>query len=473
MVGKYLEPLTVCFDMGWQRCSSGTSYNNMSGHAFLVGANSNKILRRIVYSKSCCTCVQWNKKGTSSPDDGEPPSTPDTSNEILGELQNDHKDHHCPHNFRGSSKSMEAHAAVACVTALFKTGIAYVFEIVGDDDSSVRANLRHSFQALIDAGIWANKKTCWPKKKKNYVKDHGKLPLTVPAIESYLADPAHRCKSFGKDLFKLAEKRGRELHFDKIDCARLKHNFSYWQRQNCNEPYEVFAKRFACVIQHHFGNHEFCNGAKEGGWCKYKDNKEMIAKSKQERRYHDKHEEPELYKAVLEIWQRFATDEMLKQCHHPFWCQKSESLNQMVAVFAPKDKHLSGSMSLADRVALVVIIDSIGYAQGLCEVMEEVGCSLPASTVEYLKRRDAKRKYDQIYHSSIERRRRRGAKQWEKIIESLRYRNRDKIDGIEYEPCIAVREDDVEEENADNHKSETTPADPPTAIAVPPKKRQK
>jgi len=86
---------------------------------------------------------------------------------------------------------MEAHAAVACVTALFKTGIAYVFEIVGDDDSSVRANLWHSFQALFDAGIWANKKTCWPKKNKNYAKDYGKLPLTVPAIQSFLADPAH------------------------------------------------------------------------------------------------------------------------------------------------------------------------------------------------------------------------------------------------------------------------------------------
>jgi len=57
MVGKYLEPLTVCFDMGWQRRLSGTSYNSMSGHAFLVSANSNKILRRVVYSKSCCTCM--------------------------------------------------------------------------------------------------------------------------------------------------------------------------------------------------------------------------------------------------------------------------------------------------------------------------------------------------------------------------------------------------------------------------------
>jgi len=128
----------------------------------------------------------------------------------------------------------------------------------------------------------------------------------------------------------------------------------------------------------------------------------LIAKSKQEHRYHDKLQELKLYEAVLEIWKCFATDKMLKQCYHPFWCQKSESLNQMVAVFAPKDKHLSGSMSLADHVALVIIIDLIRYAQGLCKVMEEVGCALPASTIECLKHCDAKCEYDKIYHSSIE-----------------------------------------------------------------------
>ncbi len=128
-------------------------------------------------------------------------------------------------------------------------------------------------------------------------------------------------------------------------------------------------------------------------------------------------------------------------------------------------------MSLADRVALVVIIDSIGYAQGISEVMEEVGCSLPVSTIECLKRRNAKREYDKAYHSSIEHRRQRGAKQREKIIESLRHRSSDKKNGIEYEPCIAVRKD-VEEENSGNNKSEMTPAAPDT-IAAGTKKRQK
>jgi len=167
LVNKYLHPLTVCYDMGWQRRSSGTAYNSMSGHAFLVGANSNSILKRVVYSKSCCTCSRQNKKSKSKEAStnvvGNPPLTgkgPEMA--VTGEESEEEKDHRCPMNFDGSSKSMEPRGAVACITALFKTGIAYVLEVVGDDNSSVRVNLHHSFNALVKSGIWNNKKTQWP-----------------------------------------------------------------------------------------------------------------------------------------------------------------------------------------------------------------------------------------------------------------------------------------------------------------------
>jgi len=123
----------------------------------------------------------------------------------------------------------------------------------------------------------------------------------VPEIEGFLADPAHRCKCIGKDLFKLAEEKGKELSFDKIDCARLKQNFSYFLRQNCNEPFEVFEYRFPCIVEHHFNIHEFCLGRNEGGWCKYKGNDALILKAMQENRYHNKDKEPALYKALTDI----------------------------------------------------------------------------------------------------------------------------------------------------------------------------
>jgi len=123
---------------------------------------------------------------------------------------------------------MEPWGVVACVTALFETGIAYVFEVVGNDDSSIQANLWHSFNALLKAGIWNNKKTQWPRMNGKYVDDHGKLPLHVPVITNFLADPAHCCKSVGRDLFKLVDEKGRKLGFDKIDCVHQKCNYTYW-----------------------------------------------------------------------------------------------------------------------------------------------------------------------------------------------------------------------------------------------------
>ncbi len=139
------------------------------------------------------------------------------------------------------------------------------------------------------------------------------------------------------------------------------------------------------MLEHHFGCHDFCKGRKEGGWCKYKGDKEMMTKAKEENQCHDKQMEILLYAVVLTIWHCYAMEDMLWQSHHLYWCQKSKSLNQLVTVSAPKDKHLSASMSLSDCVSLVVIVNSIGFAQGVCKVMEEIGCEVPASTMECLK----------------------------------------------------------------------------------------
>jgi len=126
------------------------------------------------------------------------------------------------------------------------------------------------------------------------VDDHGEFPSRVPAVQKFFADPMHCCKSFGQELFKLVEQRGREIGFDKIDCMQMKCNFTYWLWQNCNKPFHVFVYYFDCVLEHHFGNHVFHKGKKEGG-CKYKGNEEMIAKAKEENCYNDKEMEADLY----------------------------------------------------------------------------------------------------------------------------------------------------------------------------------
>jgi len=51
--------------MGWQKRAAGKQYNNPSGHAFMVGGYTNKILCHICYAKGCATCHKRWKKGVS------------------------------------------------------------------------------------------------------------------------------------------------------------------------------------------------------------------------------------------------------------------------------------------------------------------------------------------------------------------------------------------------------------------------
>ena len=47
--------LDVSFDMGWQRRSTGHSYNSRSGHAFLIGMQTKKVISMIIFCKDCKT----------------------------------------------------------------------------------------------------------------------------------------------------------------------------------------------------------------------------------------------------------------------------------------------------------------------------------------------------------------------------------------------------------------------------------
>jgi len=76
---------------------------------------------------------------------------------------------------------------------------------------------------------------------------------------------------------------------------------------------------------------------------------------------------------------------MLKQVHHLFMSQKSESLHQQILHVAPEDKHFSSTMSLSNCVAPVVITDSVGYEEGKSLICQEMGIVLPATTVQYSK----------------------------------------------------------------------------------------
>jgi hypothetical protein len=97
-------PLTVSFDMAWHK--RGRAFNSLSGHAFLINILTGKIIAMQVYSKQCHKCCDYMKKGISSEQFPE---------------------HKCPTNYEGSSKGMEATAALEMVTQLFENELVQSF----------------------------------------------------------------------------------------------------------------------------------------------------------------------------------------------------------------------------------------------------------------------------------------------------------------------------------------------------------
>ena len=54
--------LTVSFDMGWNKRSSGHKYDSISGHAFIIGVYTRRIIDYVVFSKSCYICNTRTRK---------------------------------------------------------------------------------------------------------------------------------------------------------------------------------------------------------------------------------------------------------------------------------------------------------------------------------------------------------------------------------------------------------------------------
>ena len=44
--------LTVTYDMGWQKRSSGRRYDSSSGHVFIIGERSKGVIVIVLYSKA-------------------------------------------------------------------------------------------------------------------------------------------------------------------------------------------------------------------------------------------------------------------------------------------------------------------------------------------------------------------------------------------------------------------------------------
>ena len=138
---------------------------------------------------------------------------------------------------------------------------------------------------------------------------------------------------------------------------------------------------------------------------------------------------------------------MLEQVFHHFSSQKSESLHQQASRVAPKDKHFSGTMLFSDCVALVVITDSVGYEEGMRMIFKEIGFVVPPVTMQYMIRRNKRRKYNRMYHQRPEVKTKRNSSKKENIRKTLEQKAKDaQPGGMNYGPSIDVTSDDDEDQ---------------------------
>ena len=365
--------LTVSYDMGWSKRSSGNTYDSLSGHAFFVGVHSRQIIAAKVTSKKCTVCSCAEEKGV------EPP------------------DHDCPRNYHGSSKAMEADGALSLVKELDTKSKSklYVESFVTDDDTSIRAMLSHYNN---DSG-----------------KRKGKLPDHIPEPK-WLADPSHRTRVVARAIFALVKLKLKKSDCRSIDAHRFKRYFGYMLKQSRHGTLEEMLIRSRAVLEHLFNNHEFCDPK----WCvplrrRKKPNDEnstmngslfpneslpddVEGTSSRVTFYRSKIEDKVLYDQMKGAYQPYITPERCMESLHCHDTQLNEALNSLVAKYAPKNRSYGTTMSLNNRISIVIGIHNLGHYRYWKNVFELICLSMASDQCENLKRNDRKklmkRKYE-------------------------------------------------------------------------------
>ena len=150
----------------------------------------------------------------------------------------DAKPHKCPKNYSGSSKAMEADAALEAYEDLYEMseGTVVIGCIVADDDSSMKSFLKHQSPSH-------------PK---------GHLPERLPE-PIFLADPTHRTRVIAKYFYALAALSNSESECTKVDALRIKRWFGYMLKMYRETDMDTLKKAVASVLEHLFDDHRFCD----------------------------------------------------------------------------------------------------------------------------------------------------------------------------------------------------------------------
>ena len=368
---QYWPMVDGCADMGWNQKGSGRKRNSKSGHAFIIGMRTRRIIAKALCSKGCGFCKSWHCRHSA---DEAPP------------------EHECFINHDGSSGSMEPKAILEMYEWLYCQQVIVGCFVV-DDDSSIKARLKWSNTDH----MW-NHNTTEPPKIINGAgnlvvrPDYGCIPRHMPEPR-FVADPNHRRKTLASALYALASlaktdpasdkkknKRKRKtmewsLTMTKMDCRRLSKNYAFMARTlQETQTDEAMLNAGKAVLEHHFDNHQFC-----GKWCLRKDN--MDDKSKY---YRDKTKDAKLYERLQSIMARFVDLAALKEVSHSMDTCANESFNNTISWLAPKNKVYCGTHSLKNRISIALGINALGTYEYYNQLFIRLGIQMTPDVHHYL-----------------------------------------------------------------------------------------
>jgi hypothetical protein len=362
----------LSMDAGWRKRSSGRRYDSQTGQFFAFGILTGKIVFYHQMSMRCRKC----------------------------EHKIEHDPKLCSHNYTGSAKGMEPHAAVMCINSIFSRGDAFVGTIVTDDDSSMRSRLKQNGREKVEAGVvkFDDLSNTIKIRESN---DHGVLDLDVPE-PICKADANHRVRAYGNALHKLvAMKKDDSGGVTGVDRDRLKQNFCYARAKNVQEDFAVFKEAFKPSIEHHFNNHTLC-----GEWCAAKKLTDQ-GKSAAHLHYRSKVKDEKMYEKIKAVHAVFTSDEKLSEIHHKVNTNLSESANFVVTKFLPKHKHYGTTICDKSRVSLAVCIISNGYVHTMVDLYARMGMKVTVLMLKGWTEIDQDREYNKRYHKleSVKRKR--------------------------------------------------------------------
>jgi len=224
------------------------------------------------------------------------------------------------------------------------------------------------------------------------------LPLTIEQ-PTFLADPSHRKRVFARAVYNLAAAPKKTSKVTKGLAGHLKYCYGACIKRNRHLPKEELSRKVYNVLDHICNIHENCDVA----WCydlKARERNQVYVPPADHRI--DKNTDHESYLQLKNIFDQYASVEMMAYCNHFFDTQTNESLNESIANVAPKNVCYSNSVSLFSRVALVIGCHNLGYSRFFHDVFDEIGMSWTSTMSGYLNKRDKKKEKRKVYQQKFE-----------------------------------------------------------------------